>query len=55
VGTADELVKRVRALEQDGLRELIFETGTGAKWRLAEEFRAPGHGALVNTWNRAAR
>ena len=38
VGTADELVERVRALEQDGLRELIFATGTGAKWRLAEDF-----------------
>jgi alkanesulfonate monooxygenase SsuD/methylene tetrahydromethanopterin reductase-like flavin-dependent oxidoreductase (luciferase family) len=38
VGTADELVERVRALEQDGLRELIFATGTAAKWRLAEDF-----------------
>jgi len=38
VGTADELVERVRALEQDGLRELIFATGTRAKWGLAEDF-----------------
>jgi alkanesulfonate monooxygenase SsuD/methylene tetrahydromethanopterin reductase-like flavin-dependent oxidoreductase (luciferase family) len=38
VGTADELVERIRALQQDGLQELIFATGTGAKWRLAEDF-----------------
>ena len=38
VGPADELVERVRALEQDGLRELIFATGTAAKWRVAEDF-----------------
>ena len=38
VGTADELVERVRALEQDGLRELIFAVGTDTKWRLAEDF-----------------
>jgi 5,10-methylenetetrahydromethanopterin reductase len=38
VGTADELVERIRALEQEGLRELIFATGTAAKWRLAEDF-----------------
>ncbi len=38
VGTAEELVERIRALEQDGLRELIFATSTAAKWRLAEDF-----------------
>jgi alkanesulfonate monooxygenase SsuD/methylene tetrahydromethanopterin reductase-like flavin-dependent oxidoreductase (luciferase family) len=38
VGTAEELVERVRTLEQDGLQELIFATGTAAKWRLAEDF-----------------
>jgi alkanesulfonate monooxygenase SsuD/methylene tetrahydromethanopterin reductase-like flavin-dependent oxidoreductase (luciferase family) len=38
VGTADELVERVRALEADGLQELIFATGNDAKWRLAEDF-----------------
>jgi 5,10-methylenetetrahydromethanopterin reductase len=38
VGTADELVERIQALEHDGLRELIFATGTAAKWRLAEDF-----------------
>jgi 5,10-methylenetetrahydromethanopterin reductase len=38
VGTADELVERVRALEQEGLQELMFATGNAAKWRLAEDF-----------------
>lgn len=38
VGTVEELIERVRALEQDGLRELIFATGTPAKWQLAEDF-----------------
>ncbi len=38
VGTAGELVERIRALEHDGLRELIFATGTAAKWRVAEDF-----------------
>ncbi len=38
VGTADELVERIRALERDGLRELIFAVGNETKWRLAEEF-----------------
>lgn len=38
VGTADELIAQIRTLEQDGLQELIFATGTGAKWRLAEDF-----------------
>jgi 5,10-methylenetetrahydromethanopterin reductase len=38
VGTADELIERIRALERDGLQELIFATGNDAKWRLAEDF-----------------
>ncbi len=38
VGTADELIERIRGLEQDGLKELVFAVGTGAKWRLAEDF-----------------
>jgi 5,10-methylenetetrahydromethanopterin reductase len=38
VGTADELVDRIRQLEADGLQELIFATGNDAKWRLAEDF-----------------
>jgi 5,10-methylenetetrahydromethanopterin reductase len=38
VGTAEEIIERVRALEQDGLKELMFATGNAAKWRLAEDF-----------------
>lgn len=38
VGTADELIARIHELERDGLRELIFATGTAAKWQLAEAF-----------------
>jgi 5,10-methylenetetrahydromethanopterin reductase len=38
VGTADELIERVRALQRDGLQELIFAVGTDAKWRQAEDF-----------------
>ena len=38
VGTADELVERLRALEADGLQELMFASGNSAKWRLAEDF-----------------
>ena len=38
VGTATELIERIRALQQDGLQELIFAVGTNAKWRLAEDF-----------------
>lgn len=38
VGTPDELVERVRALEAEGLQELIFAVGSAAKWRLAEDF-----------------
>lgn len=38
VGTADELVARIRQLARDGLQELMFASGTAAKWRLAEDF-----------------
>jgi alkanesulfonate monooxygenase SsuD/methylene tetrahydromethanopterin reductase-like flavin-dependent oxidoreductase (luciferase family) len=38
VGTADELVEQIRELEQQGLQELMFATGTDAKWRFVEEF-----------------
>jgi alkanesulfonate monooxygenase SsuD/methylene tetrahydromethanopterin reductase-like flavin-dependent oxidoreductase (luciferase family) len=38
VGTPDELIERIRELEVQGLQELIFAVGTGAKWRLAEDF-----------------
>jgi alkanesulfonate monooxygenase SsuD/methylene tetrahydromethanopterin reductase-like flavin-dependent oxidoreductase (luciferase family) len=38
VGTADELVERVRALEREGLAELMFATGVGEKWAVAEAF-----------------
>lgn len=38
VGAADELVERVRELERDGLQELMFASGTPAKWRMAEDF-----------------
>ena len=38
VGTADELVEKIRELERQGLQELMFATGVDAKWRFAEEF-----------------
>jgi alkanesulfonate monooxygenase SsuD/methylene tetrahydromethanopterin reductase-like flavin-dependent oxidoreductase (luciferase family) len=38
VGTGPELVEHIRALERDGLQELIFATGNSAKWRMAEDF-----------------
>ena len=38
IGTPDELVDYIRALQRDGLQELIFAMGTDAKWRLAEDF-----------------
>jgi 5,10-methylenetetrahydromethanopterin reductase len=38
VGTPEELVERIRELEREGLQELMFATGTPAKWRLAEDF-----------------
>ena len=38
VGTADELVEQIRELERQGLQELMFATGVGEKWALAEAF-----------------
>lgn len=38
VGTAEELIERVRQLEKDGLQELMFAAGTDAKWRQTEDF-----------------
>jgi 5,10-methylenetetrahydromethanopterin reductase len=38
VGTADELVEQIRALEAEGLEELMFATGVPDKWRIAEAF-----------------
>jgi alkanesulfonate monooxygenase SsuD/methylene tetrahydromethanopterin reductase-like flavin-dependent oxidoreductase (luciferase family) len=37
VGTADELIERIRELERQGLQELMFATGVDEKWRFAEE------------------
>jgi alkanesulfonate monooxygenase SsuD/methylene tetrahydromethanopterin reductase-like flavin-dependent oxidoreductase (luciferase family) len=37
VGPPEELIERIRSLETEGLRELIFATGNAAKWRLAED------------------
>jgi alkanesulfonate monooxygenase SsuD/methylene tetrahydromethanopterin reductase-like flavin-dependent oxidoreductase (luciferase family) len=38
VGTAEELVERIHALEREGLRELMFATGVDEKWRFSQEF-----------------
>jgi alkanesulfonate monooxygenase SsuD/methylene tetrahydromethanopterin reductase-like flavin-dependent oxidoreductase (luciferase family) len=38
VGTADELIERIRALEAEGLQELMFGTGVDEKWHFAQEF-----------------
>jgi alkanesulfonate monooxygenase SsuD/methylene tetrahydromethanopterin reductase-like flavin-dependent oxidoreductase (luciferase family) len=38
VGSGDELVERIHALEREGLQELMFATGVAGKWRLAEDF-----------------
>jgi 5,10-methylenetetrahydromethanopterin reductase len=38
VGTAEELAEQIRALEGEGLEELMFATGVPEKWRLAEAF-----------------
>lgn len=38
VGEPDELIERLRELEQSGLGELMIAAGTDAKWRLAEDF-----------------
>jgi alkanesulfonate monooxygenase SsuD/methylene tetrahydromethanopterin reductase-like flavin-dependent oxidoreductase (luciferase family) len=38
VGTAEELIERIRELERGGLRELMFATGVDEKWRMSEDF-----------------
>ena len=38
VGTADELIETIRALEAEGLQELMFATGVDAKWHFAQAF-----------------
>ena len=38
IGTPDEVIERIRALEQDGLQEMVFAVGNETKWRLAEAF-----------------
>jgi alkanesulfonate monooxygenase SsuD/methylene tetrahydromethanopterin reductase-like flavin-dependent oxidoreductase (luciferase family) len=38
VGTAEQLVEQIRELERQGLQELMFATGVGEKWGLAETF-----------------
>lgn len=38
VGTADELIEQIRALERQGLQELMFATGNDEKWHFAEAF-----------------
>jgi alkanesulfonate monooxygenase SsuD/methylene tetrahydromethanopterin reductase-like flavin-dependent oxidoreductase (luciferase family) len=38
VGTAEELIEQIRALEQQGLQELMFATGVEEKWHFAETF-----------------
>ena len=38
VGTAGELIERIRQLERDGLKELMFASGNPSKWRMAEDF-----------------
>ncbi len=38
VGTAEELIERIRELERGGLRELMFATGVDEKWRFSQEF-----------------
>jgi alkanesulfonate monooxygenase SsuD/methylene tetrahydromethanopterin reductase-like flavin-dependent oxidoreductase (luciferase family) len=38
VGTAEELVEQIRALESAGLQEMVFAVGNAGKWRFAEAF-----------------
>ncbi len=38
VGTAGELIERIRQLERDGLKELMWASGNASKWRMAEDF-----------------
>ena len=37
VGTAEELIERIKELERGGLRELMWATGTDDKWRFSRE------------------
>jgi hypothetical protein len=38
VGTAEELIEHISALEQQGLQEIMFTTGVEDKWHFAEAF-----------------
>jgi len=38
VGTPDELIGQIRELENDGLQELMFATGSDEKWQMALDF-----------------
>jgi len=38
VGTAEQLAEQIRELERQGLQELMFATGVGEKWSVAEAF-----------------
>ena len=38
VGTAEQLVEQIRDLERQGLQELMFATGVGEKWTVADAF-----------------
>ena len=38
VGQADDVIEQIRELEAQGLQEIMWATGTGGKWRFAEEF-----------------
>lgn len=38
IGSPDEVIERIRTLEREGLREMVFAVGNETKWRLAEEF-----------------
>ena len=38
MGTAEELVERIRELERGGLLELMWATGTDDKWRFSQDF-----------------
>lgn len=38
VGEADSLVDQIRALEEEGLQEIMFASGVDGKWAFAEEF-----------------
>jgi 5,10-methylenetetrahydromethanopterin reductase len=38
IGTAGELIERIRELERQGLQEIVWATGVPEKWRFAEDF-----------------